>query len=112
MIARARAGDVEQVPFGIVDFFKVGIVGNRLNAIQLWDDVVVAGHHHNLPEFQSLGKMHRADGNGASPEHNRTVGGAPRSKHRKRRPRPIGISLAGWFLVRAAGVFCLRERSE
>jgi type I restriction enzyme M protein len=32
--------------------------------------------------------------------------------NRMRRPRPIEISLAGWFPVRAAGVFCLRECSE
>ena len=69
MISRPRACDVKQVPLRVVHLFQIRIVRHRFNAIRLRDDIVVTGHHHDGPELQPFGEMHRADGNGVSALH-------------------------------------------
>ncbi len=32
-VARSRAGDVEEVAFGVVDLFQIGVVGHRFDAL-------------------------------------------------------------------------------
>ena len=61
MVARPGACDIEQVPFGVVDVFEIGLVGDGLDALLQRDHFVVAGHDRDRAEFQSLGEMHRAD---------------------------------------------------
>ena len=38
MVAGAGAGDVQQVPLGVVDIFQIGIVGDRLDALLQGND--------------------------------------------------------------------------
>ena len=45
--------------FGIVDLLQVGIVADRFDAPLQRDHLVVAGHHHDHPELQALGEVHR-----------------------------------------------------
>ena len=47
LIARTGACHKEQVPFSVVDLFKVSIISHRFNAIRLGNDIVVAGHYHD-----------------------------------------------------------------
>ena len=65
MVTGACAGDVKQMPLGIVDFLKVGIVGYALDPFLKGNDFIVASHHDDGSEFQALGEVHRADGDGA-----------------------------------------------
>ncbi len=65
MVEGARAGDVKQVPFGIVDFLKVGIVCNALDPFLKGNDFIVASHDDDGSELQALGEVHRAVGDGA-----------------------------------------------
>jgi len=55
MIPRPGAGDVEQVAFGVVDLFQVGVVGDGFDAFLEGDDFVVAGHDHDGAEFETFG---------------------------------------------------------
>ena len=61
VVARAGAGDVEQVPLGVVDLLQVGVVADGLDALLQRNDLVVAGHHDDGAELQPLGQVHRAD---------------------------------------------------
>jgi hypothetical protein len=54
VIAGTRAGNVQQVPFGVVDLLQIGIIPDRLNTILLGDDLIVADHHCNCPKLKSL----------------------------------------------------------
>jgi hypothetical protein len=45
MVARTRAGDVEQVAFGVIDLLQVGIVSDRFDALLQGDDFIVAGQN-------------------------------------------------------------------
>jgi hypothetical protein len=42
MVPSAGAGDVQQVPFGIIDFLEVGIFTHRLDTLLQRNDLVVA----------------------------------------------------------------------
>src|SRR5690348_8035916 len=61
VIPSACAGNVEQVPLGIVHLLQISIVTNRLDTLLQWDDLVVAGHHDHGAELQTFGEVHRAD---------------------------------------------------
>jgi hypothetical protein len=61
MVARTRAGDVEEVALGVIDLLQVGIVSDRFDALLQGDDLVVAGHYRHGAELQSLGQVHGAD---------------------------------------------------
>jgi hypothetical protein len=61
MIACTCTGNVKQVPLRVVNLFEICIVRYRFNSLLRWNHFIVAGHHHNGPEFQTLGKMHGAD---------------------------------------------------
>ena len=55
MIPRPRAGDVEKMTLGVIDFFQIGIITHRFDSLLQWKDLIVASHHHNGTEFQALG---------------------------------------------------------
>src|SRR5579884_3033895 len=46
---------------GIIDLLEVGLVSNRFDSLLQGNDLIVAGHHGDGAELQTLGKMHRAD---------------------------------------------------
>ncbi len=54
MIPSPRAGDVEQVPLGVIDFLQICIVPDGLNALLQRDDLVVARHHDYGAEFHTF----------------------------------------------------------
>ncbi len=64
MVPGARAGDVKQVALGVIDLLKVGIVGDALDPLLKGNDFILASHDDDGSEFQSLGEVHRADGDG------------------------------------------------
>jgi len=43
MISRPGASDIRQLPFGIVDLFQIGIVGNAFDPFLQRDILVVTG---------------------------------------------------------------------
>jgi hypothetical protein len=45
VVARTRAGDVEQVASGVIDLLQVGIVSGRFDALVQGDDFIVAGQN-------------------------------------------------------------------
>ena len=57
MIAGAGAGDVQQVPLCVVDILEIGIVGDRLDALLQRQNLVVARHDRDGPEFETFGKV-------------------------------------------------------
>lgn len=61
MIARPRAGDVEQVALGGIDLFQVGGVTGSFDARLRRDDLVIAGHDGHGAELQTFGQVHGAD---------------------------------------------------
>src|SRR6266446_7331490 len=61
MISCPRAGDVEQMALGVIDFLQVCVVPDRLDALLQGNDLVVAGHHHDGTELQALGEVHGTD---------------------------------------------------
>jgi|SRR5580704_16516383 hypothetical protein len=61
MIAGTGAGHIEQMSLGLVDFLKIGIVGNILDPLLRGNDLVVACHNGDGSEFQSLRQVHGAD---------------------------------------------------
>jgi hypothetical protein len=61
MIAGASAGDVEQMALAVVDLFEVSIVGDILDALLQWDDLVVARDHRDRAKLQPLRQMHGSD---------------------------------------------------
>lgn len=62
-IPRASAGDVQQMAFGVVDLFQVCIIRYGFDAFLQRDHFIVASHHGYPTKFQTLCKVHRADGN-------------------------------------------------
>jgi len=62
MIPCARARHVEKVALRVVDVFKIGVVGDRFDALLQRDHLVVASHHDDGPELEAFREMHRADG--------------------------------------------------
>jgi hypothetical protein len=61
MIARAGAGDVKQVPLGIIDLLQIGVVAYRLDALLQRNNLVVTGHYDHSPELETFGKVHSAN---------------------------------------------------
>jgi hypothetical protein len=49
-------GDVEQVPFSVIDFLQVSVITDRLNALLQGNHFVIAGHHHHGPKLQPLAR--------------------------------------------------------
>ena len=47
MIARPCAGDIQQMPFRVVDLFEIRIVGDRFNPLLQWNHLVVTSHDHH-----------------------------------------------------------------
>ena len=62
MIAGAGTGDVEQVALGIVNVLQVSLIGHTLYPFLKWNDLVIASHHRDCPEFQTFREVHGADG--------------------------------------------------
>jgi len=62
MIAGASAGDVQQLALCVVYILKVGLIGNGLDPLLERNDLIVASHYCDCPEFQTFGEMHGADG--------------------------------------------------
>lgn len=54
MIPRTGAGDVEQVPFRVINFLKIGVITDGLDTFLQGDDLVIAGHDYHGTEFQTL----------------------------------------------------------
>ena len=69
MIAGAGTGDVEQVALGIVNVLQVSLIGHTLYPFLKWNDLVIASHHRDCPEFQTLGQVHCADGQSSNRRH-------------------------------------------
>src|SRR5712671_380819 len=69
VVAGAGAGNVEQVPLGVVGVFEVGVVGDVFDPRLQGHDFVVTGGDDDGAVFESLGQVHRADGDrtGRSP---------------------------------------------
>jgi hypothetical protein len=61
MIPSAGTGDVEEVPFGVIDFLQVGVITDGLNALLQGNYFVIAGHHDHGPKLQTFGEVHRAN---------------------------------------------------
>jgi hypothetical protein len=61
MIAGTGTGDVEQVPFGVIDFLQVCVITDCPNALLQRDYFVIAGHHDHGPKLQTLGEVHGTD---------------------------------------------------
>jgi hypothetical protein len=62
MIAGGGADAVKQVTLGVVNVLQVGLAGNSLNSFLERNHLIGASRHRRHPDFQSLGKMHRTDG--------------------------------------------------
>ena len=62
MIPSSRAGDVEQMAFGIINLLQIRIVSHRFNPLLQRENLVVACHYRHGAELQTLGKVHGADG--------------------------------------------------
>lgn len=60
VVAGARAGHVEQVPFRVVDLLEVGIVGYVLDPFLEGDDFIVTRHDCDSAKLQSLRQRHGA----------------------------------------------------
>ena len=86
MVSGTGAGNVEQVPLGVVDLAQIGIVADRLDALLQGDHFVVAGHHHHSAELQALGEMH-------GPDRDMPAGGSTCSS-RTRQARPAAFTAA------------------
>ena len=54
MVASTGAGDVKQVPFGVVDILKIGFVRDSLNSFLKRNHLVITGHYSDSPELQAL----------------------------------------------------------
>jgi hypothetical protein len=61
MITGAGAGNVEEVPLGVIDFLQIGVVPDRLDAFLQWNYFVVATHHDDGPKLKTFGEVHGAD---------------------------------------------------
>jgi hypothetical protein len=61
MIPSAGTGDVEEVPFGVIDFLQVGVITDGLNALLQGNYFVIASHHDHRPKLQTFGEVHCAD---------------------------------------------------
>jgi hypothetical protein len=61
MIPGARAGNIKQVAFGVIDLLQVCIVTYRLNTFLKRNYLVVASHDHHGPKLQAFGEVHGAD---------------------------------------------------
>jgi len=59
MVTRSGAGNIEQVPLGVVDFCK-SHHRDRFDRSQR-DDLIVTSDYSHSTEFKPLGQMHRAD---------------------------------------------------
>ena len=53
MISRPRAGNVEQMAFGVIHLLQVGVVANRFDAFLQGNDFIVAGHYDHGAKLQS-----------------------------------------------------------
>ena len=51
IVPRTCAGNIQKVPFGIVDLIQICLVSNRLYSGLEWDDLSVASHNNNSPEL-------------------------------------------------------------
>gem|GEM_PF-2380748 len=60
ILARTGAGDIKQVAFRVVNFFKICAVSDSLNSFLQGDNLIIAGHYNNSTEFQTLREMHSA----------------------------------------------------
>ena len=52
---RTSAGDIEQVAFGVIDFVQFYFVGNRIDAVLIGQDLIIASHDDDLTEFEAFG---------------------------------------------------------
>ena len=55
MVSCARAGDVEQVAFSVINFLQIGVVADRFDALLQGQHVVIAPHDDNGLVLKSLG---------------------------------------------------------
>jgi hypothetical protein len=58
---RRRTADAKQMPFGIEDLFKVGLIRDCLDASLQRQDFVVTAHHRDGGKFEALDQVHRPD---------------------------------------------------
>src|ERR1700730_10043974 len=61
MIPSAGAGNVKQMPLGVVDLLQIGVIADRFDALLQGNYFVVAGHYDHGPKLQTLGKVHGTD---------------------------------------------------
>ncbi len=47
MVACSRAGDVEQMAFGVINLLQIRVVANRFDSLLQGNDLVVTGHHNH-----------------------------------------------------------------
>ncbi len=59
MVASSSAGNVQKMPFSVVQIFKVGMITDGSDAFLKWDDVVVAGDYADATKLESLCGVHR-----------------------------------------------------
>ena len=61
VIAGARAGDVEEMPLGVVDVGEISVVRDGLDSFLERKHYIVAGHDDDRAELEALCQMHGAD---------------------------------------------------
>jgi hypothetical protein len=61
MIPSASAGDVEQVTLGVINLLEVGIVTDSFDAFLQGQNLIIASHHDDSSELQTLGQVHCAN---------------------------------------------------
>ena len=66
IVSGAGAGDVEEMPFGVIDVFQVRVIGDRLDPLLKWNDLIVAGHDSDGAKLQPLRQVHGAHRNAPS----------------------------------------------
>jgi len=58
MISGAGAGNIEKLPFGVVDLFQIRVVCYSLNPLLQRNNFIVASHHSHGTKFKPLGEVH------------------------------------------------------
>jgi hypothetical protein len=51
MVPRTGAGDVKQVPLGIIDFLEIGVIAHGFDAFLQGNHLIIAGHDDDYAEL-------------------------------------------------------------
>ena len=73
VVSGTGAGDVEEMPFSVVDILQVRVISDRLDPLLKRNDLIVAGHDSDGAKLQSLRQVHGADRDAPSSRLNMVV---------------------------------------